>query len=94
MPPPKLPIIGNLHQLGELSHQSLFKLANKYGPVMLLHLGGTPTVIVSSMEAAKMVLKLHYLNCCSRPSSAGPRRLSYNFRDIAFAPYGDYSGEK
>ncbi|XP_015894466.2 cytochrome P450 71B34 [Ziziphus jujuba] len=88
--PPKLPIIGNLHQLGELSHQSLFKLSKKYGPVMLLHLAGIPTVILSSAEAAKTALKVHDLNCCSRPSSAGPRRLTYNFQDISFAPYGDY----
>ncbi|XP_060669658.1 cytochrome P450 71B37-like [Ziziphus jujuba] len=88
--PPKLPIIGNLHQLGEVSHQSLSKLSKKYGPVMLLHLGGIPTVIISSVEAAKMVLKVHDLNCCSRPSPAGPRRLTYNFQDVAFAPYGEY----
>nr|XP_048318138.1 cytochrome P450 71B37-like [Ziziphus jujuba var. spinosa] len=88
--PPKLPIVGHLHLLGELSHQSLFKLSKKYGPVMLLHLGGIPTVILSSPEAAKTALKVHDLNCCSRPSPAGPRRLTYNFRDIVFAPYGDY----
>ena len=88
--PPKLPIIGNLHQLGELPHQSLRRLAQKYGPVMFLQLVGVPTVVVSSAEAARTVMKVHDLNCCSRPSSAGPRRLTHNFKDVAFAPYGEY----
>ena len=88
--PPKLPIIGNLHQHGELPHQSLWQLSKKYGPVMLLQLGGIPTVILSSAEAAREALKVHDLACCSRPPLANSRRLSYNNRDIAFAPYGDY----
>ncbi|KAF3535772.1 hypothetical protein F2Q69_00024479 [Brassica cretica] len=88
--PPGLPIIGNLHQLGELPHQSLWKLSKKYGPVMFLKLGRVPTVVVSSSETAKQALKIHDLHCCSRPSLAGPRGLSYNYLDIAFAPYDDY----
>ncbi|GMY26355.1 cytochrome P450 71B34-like [Fagus crenata] len=76
--PPKLPIIGNLHQHGELPHQSLWQLSKKYGPVMLLQLGGIPTVILSSAEAAREALKVHDLDCCSRPP-------------LATAPaYGDY----
>lgn len=88
--PPKLPFIGNLHQLGPLPHQSLWQLSKKYGPVMLLRLGYLPTVIISSPEAAKVVLKTHDLISCSRPPLHGPRRLTYNFRDLAFAPYGEY----
>ncbi|KAM1215179.1 hypothetical protein ACFX2I_011611 [Malus domestica] len=40
--PPKLPLIGNLHQLGTPRHKSLHQLSIKYGPVMLLHLGRVP----------------------------------------------------
>ncbi|VVB04116.1 unnamed protein product [Arabis nemorensis] len=88
--PPGFPIIGNLHQLGELPHQSLWTLSKKYGPVMLLKLGSVPTVIVSSSETAKQALKIHDLHCCSRPGLAGPRELSYNYLDIAFSPFDDY----
>jgi hypothetical protein len=88
--PPKLPIIGNLLQLGQLPHQSLLQLSKKYGPVMLLHLGGIPTVVLSSAEAAREALKVHDLACCSRPPLASSRRLLYNYRDMGFAPYGDY----
>ncbi|GMY26350.1 cytochrome P450 71B34-like [Fagus crenata] len=88
--PPKLPIIGNLHQLGQLPHQSLWKLSKKHGPVMLLQLGGKPAVILSSAEAAREALKVHDLASCSRPLLASSKRLSYNYKDMAFAPYGDY----
>ncbi|CAN6548850.1 unnamed protein product [Malus baccata var. baccata] len=72
--PPKLPFIGNLHQLGSSLHQSLWQLSKKYGPVMLLHLGRIPTIIISSAEAAKDVLKTNDLYCCN----------------FGFSPYGDY----
>ncbi|CAN8272624.1 unnamed protein product [Cochlearia groenlandica] len=88
--PRGFPIIGNLHQLGELPHQSLCNLSKKYGPVMLMKFGSIPTVVVSSAETAKQAMKIHDIHCCSRPSLAGPKELSYNYLDIAFAPYDDY----
>ncbi|KDP36606.1 hypothetical protein JCGZ_08422 [Jatropha curcas] len=88
--PPGLPIIGNLHQLGALPHYSLWQLSKKYGPVMLLQYGRVPTVIISSAEAAKELFRINDLNSCSRPRMAGTGRLSYNYLDIAFTPYGDY----
>ncbi|KAF3431169.1 hypothetical protein FNV43_RR25899 [Rhamnella rubrinervis] len=88
--PPKLPIIGNMHQLGALPHQSLCQLAKRYGPVMLLHLGGVPTLVISSAEAARVILKVNDLSSCSRPLLAYARMLSYNYLDIGFTPYSDY----
>ena len=87
--PTKLPIIGNLHQLGALPHYSWWQLSKKYGPIMLLQLG-VPTVVVSSAEAAREFLKTHDIDCCSRPPLVGLGKFSYNHRDIGFAPYGDY----
>ncbi|KAG7654114.1 Cytochrome P450 superfamily [Arabidopsis suecica] len=84
--PPKLPIIGNLHQLQELPPRNL---SHKYGPVILLRFGFVPVVVISSKEAAEEVLKIHDLECCSRPETAGTRKISYNFKDIGFAPYGE-----
>jgi hypothetical protein len=55
---------------------------------MLLQLGGIPSVILS--EAAREALKVHDLASCSRPPSASFKRLSYNYKDMGFAPYGDY----
>ncbi|KAJ1292708.1 hypothetical protein BS78_01G010800 [Paspalum vaginatum] len=88
--PPRLPILGNLHQLGSLPHQSLRELARRHGPVMLLRLGSVPTLVVSSAEAAREVMKARDADCCSRPDTPGARRLSYGHKDVAFAPYSEY----
>ncbi|KAM7501715.1 hypothetical protein LguiB_000619 [Lonicera macranthoides] len=88
--PRSLPIIGNLHQLGKIPHQSLHKLSQKYGPILLLKLGQISTLVVSSPESAKSIMKTNDLDCCSRPYSHGTKRLSYNHLDIAFGPYSDY----
>ncbi|KAJ8774471.1 hypothetical protein K2173_016917 [Erythroxylum novogranatense] len=88
--PNRLPIIGNLHQIGPLPHKSMWQISKKYGPVVQLQLGCIPTVLISSAEAANEVLKVHDLVCCSRPQFAGCRRLTHNFKDVAFTPYGDY----
>eukprot|EP01018_Ginkgo_biloba_P005217 Gb_05139 [translate_table: standard] len=89
--PSPWPIVGNLHMLGRSPHRNLQALANKYGPVMYLHLGSIPTVVVSSPEMAKEFLKTHDAIFASRPTTflAG-RYLSYDFKDVALAPYGPY----
>ncbi|CAK9141610.1 unnamed protein product, partial [Ilex paraguariensis] len=88
--PPRFPIIGNLHQIGKLPHQSLWQLSQKYGPIMLLQLGNSPTLVISSADMAKEVLKTHDVDFCSRPPSPGAKRLTYNFSDMAFTPYSDH----
>ncbi|GMN49062.1 hypothetical protein TIFTF001_018229 [Ficus carica] len=57
---------------------------------MLLQLGNLPTVVISSAGAAKAVMKTHDLDSCSRPPLHGARRLTYNYLDLAFTPYGEY----
>ncbi|KAL2521648.1 Cytochrome [Forsythia ovata] len=88
--PPKLPIMGNLHQLRKLPHQKLWKLSQKYGPAMLLQLGNIPTLVISSAQMAKQIMKTHDTSFCSRPPSPGAKRIFYNFLDLAFTPYGDH----
>ncbi|XP_022568820.1 cytochrome P450 71B23 isoform X2 [Brassica napus] len=87
--PQKLPIIGNLHNLDGLLHICLQKLSKTYGPVMKLQFGFVPIVIISSNKAAEEVLKTHDLDCCSRPETIATKKISYNFKDIGFAPYGE-----
>ncbi|KFK43577.1 hypothetical protein AALP_AA1G144400 [Arabis alpina] len=87
--PKTLPIIGNLHNLEGLLHACLRNLSQKYGPVMLLRSGFVPVVVISSREGAEQALKIQDLECCSRPETVSTRMISYNFKDIGFAPYGE-----
>ncbi|KAF7838263.1 cytochrome P450 71A1-like [Senna tora] len=87
--PPKLPFIGNLHQLGTLPHRSFQSLSHKYGPLMLLHLGQTPTLIVSSAQIAKEIVKSHDVLFSNRPQTTAARVLLYGCRDVGFAAYGE-----
>ncbi|KAL4568675.1 hypothetical protein LXL04_024290 [Taraxacum kok-saghyz] len=64
--PTPLPIIGNLHLLGDQPHQSLAKLAKIHGPIMFLKLGRTSALVISSAAAAKEVLQKQDLAFSSR----------------------------
>ncbi|XP_059444313.1 cytochrome P450 71A1-like [Corylus avellana] len=88
--PPKLPIIGNLHQLGTLPHRSLQALSNKYGPLMLLSLGNAPTLVVSSAAMAREMMKTHDIIFSNRPKTTAANILLYGCKDVVFSPYGEY----
>eukprot|EP01018_Ginkgo_biloba_P010769 Gb_25664 [translate_table: standard] len=88
--PPPLPIIGNLHMLGKLSHRKLRELSKKYGPIMFLRLGSVPTVVASSQEMAKKFLKTHDLIFASRPATCVGKNMLYNSTDVGFSPYRPY----
>nr|AGX93055.1 geraniol 10-hydroxylase-like protein [Vinca minor] len=64
--PLPLPIIGNLHLLGDHPHKSLAKLSKKYGPIMSLKLGRITTLVISSSTTAKEVLQKQDLAFSSR----------------------------
>lgn len=88
--PPSLPIIGNLHMLGERPHRTLQSLAQKYGPIMSLRLGHVPTVVVSSPEAAEQFLKTYDTAFASRPKILASDPLSRGAKGLVFAEYGPY----
>ncbi|KAM0064852.1 putative premnaspirodiene oxygenase [Helianthus debilis subsp. tardiflorus] len=89
--PPKLPLIGNMHRLlHPAPHRALNDLAAKYGPIMHLKLGFISTIVISSAEAARQIMKTHDNIFSNRPKLVAPGILGYNYSDIAFAPYGSY----
>ncbi|PKA62976.1 Premnaspirodiene oxygenase [Apostasia shenzhenica] len=90
--PWSLPIIGNIHKvLGPLPpHHYLRQLSSLYGPVMLLKLGEINTLIISSAEGAREIMKTHDLDFASRPATAATNSIFYDGNDIIFGRYGEF----
>ncbi|KAL2321748.1 hypothetical protein Fmac_026127 [Flemingia macrophylla] len=86
--PPKLPFIGNLHQLGTLPHRSLQALSRNYGPLLLLHMGQVPTLLVSSAHVAADIVKAHDVVFSDRPHTTAAGVFFYGYKDLAFCNYG------
>ncbi|XP_051146596.1 salviol synthase-like [Andrographis paniculata] len=89
--PRKLPVIGNLHNLvsSRPPHHILADLASKYGAMMHLRLGEISTVVISSPEAAKEVMKTYDINFANRPSFYASKIITYDNSDIGFSN-GEY----
>ncbi|XP_055819838.1 premnaspirodiene oxygenase-like [Solanum dulcamara] len=89
--PWKLPIIGNLHQIGiSRPYITLKGLSEKYGPLMHLKLGERSTIVISSYKILKELMKTSDAALSHRPELLVSKTVAYNGGDIAFAPYGDY----
>jgi len=89
--PWKLPVIGSLHHLvGFLPHHRLRELAQKHGPLMHLKLGEASTIVVSSPEVAKDVMKTYDAIFAQRPHTIGADIMCYGSSDIVTSPYGGY----
>ncbi|MED6197248.1 hypothetical protein PIB30_054932 [Stylosanthes scabra] len=86
--PTKLPIIGNLHQLGTSLFRSFGTLSKKHGSLMFLHLGHTPTLVVSSAKVLKEIMKNHDLAFSNQFQTTAMRIFMYGCTDIGFANYG------
>ncbi|KAK9230451.1 hypothetical protein WN944_023421 [Citrus x changshan-huyou] len=90
--PLKLPLIGNLHNMiGSQPHHVLKEIARKHGPLIKLQLGEISTVVISSSELAKEVMKTHDLAFADRPEFLAFKVLyEKTGMPIVSAPIGDY----
>ncbi|KAH6774754.1 hypothetical protein C2S51_013158 [Perilla frutescens var. frutescens] len=88
--PKKLPIIGNLHLISQPPFRCFRDLAKQYGPIMHLKLGEVDTIVVSSPEIAREILKDSDPAFAARHDSVVMKIFSYNYLDIVFGRYGDY----
>lgn len=88
--PWQLPVIGNLHQLSLHPHRAFHSLSLRYGPLMLLHFGRVPVLVVSSADGAYDVMKTHDLKFANRPKTKAIDIIMNGGRDVAFSCYGEY----
>nr|XP_043607913.1 7-ethoxycoumarin O-deethylase-like [Erigeron canadensis] len=86
--PTRLPIIGNLHLLGDKPHQSLTKLAKIHGPIMSLKLGHITTVVISSAAAAKEVLQKQDFDFSSRYIPDALNARNHSDYSVSWLPVG------
>jgi len=88
------PVLGSLGVLAGTAppHRVLAALAARHGPLMHLCLGSYHTVVASSAETARLVLKTHDLAfaIADRPPTAAGEITSYGYRGIVHTPYGPY----
>ncbi|XP_057463307.1 geraniol 8-hydroxylase-like isoform X1 [Actinidia eriantha] len=84
--PTPFPVIGNLLELGDKPHQSLAKLAKRYGPIMTIKLGQMTTVVISSPAMAKQVLQKQDLAFSNRAQPDSARTRNHHQFSLVWLP--------
>lgn len=84
--PPRLPIVGNLFQLGNLPHRDLASLCDKYGPLVYLRLGNIDAITTNDPEIIREILLRQDEVFASRPRTLAAVHLAYGCNDVALAP--------
>ncbi|PIA64716.1 hypothetical protein AQUCO_00100288v1 [Aquilegia coerulea] len=90
--PKKLPIIGNMHQLGgDALHVALAKLSNVHGSVMTVWIGAwRPTIVVSEIDKAWEVLVNKSSDYAARDMPENTKFASASWHTIATSDAGTF----
>ncbi|KAK9097268.1 hypothetical protein Sjap_022765 [Stephania japonica] len=88
--PPALPILGHLHLTKKPLHRTLHAISNQYGPVVLLHFGSLPVLLVSSLPAIEECFVKNDIIFAQRPQILAGSLFSYDFTTLGWAPYGQH----
>ncbi|MED6187384.1 hypothetical protein PIB30_075932 [Stylosanthes scabra] len=88
--PPRLPIVGNLLQLGQLPHRDLASLCDKYGPLVYLKLGNIDAITTNDPDIIREILVRQDDVFASRPHTLAAVHLAYGCGDVALAPLGPH----
>lgn len=86
--PRGLPLVGILPFLDPELHSYFASLAETYGPILSLRLGGKVGVVISSPAIAREVLKEQDVTFANRDVPLVVTAMEYGGRDIVFTPYG------
>lgn len=91
--PPRLPLIGNLHQLKGTVHEAFESLWKRYGDprgLVLVYIGTIPSLVITTSEAGREIMKTHDIAFADRPATRMFKAISYNLKDATITPYGEY----
>ncbi|MED6146917.1 hypothetical protein PIB30_039233 [Stylosanthes scabra] len=89
--PPSLPIIGHLHLVSSLPHQSFHNLSSHYGPIFQIFLGSFACVVVSAPEIVREFLKTQEYAFSDRFNMLSSKdNITYGSKGMVFAPYGSH----
>jgi hypothetical protein len=87
--PPKLPLIGNLHQTPSLYPWRVYgEWGKQYGPVMALRYGKDLLIVLGTLEAGRDLLDKRSNIYSSRPHLVMGENVSHGYRTLLM-PYGD-----
>ncbi|CAA7047365.1 unnamed protein product [Microthlaspi erraticum] len=84
--PPRLPLVGNIFELGFNPHRSFAAFSKTYGPIMSLKLGKLTAVVISSPETAKEALKTHDHALSARTFNDPVRAFDHHKHSIVWIP--------
>nr|AHX24368.1 CYP76A26-like protein [Tabernaemontana elegans] len=88
--PPGWPIFGNMFDLGDLPHQSMYKLRSKYGPIVWLQLGSINTMVVQNAVSAAELFKKHDVPFCDRKVPDTLTAFDFNRGSLGMNTYGGH----
>ncbi|KAL6614320.1 hypothetical protein ACP70R_036590 [Stipagrostis hirtigluma subsp. patula] len=85
------PVVGNLFQVQPVRCRCYQEWARRYGPIMTVWFGtSSPTVVVSTAELAREVLKTHDQHLADRSRNRSTERFSRGGQDLIWADYGPH----
>uniref|UniRef100_A0A0E0INB2 Cytochrome P450 n=1 Tax=Oryza nivara TaxID=4536 RepID=A0A0E0INB2_ORYNI len=84
------PVVGNLFDITLVRCRCFMEWAGKYGPIMTVWLGTSPTIVVSTSELAREVFKNLADRSADRPRNHSAERLSRGGTDLIWADYGPH----
>ncbi|KAJ3679402.1 hypothetical protein LUZ60_017413 [Juncus effusus] len=88
--PPALPLIGHLYLLKKPLHQTLARVAEKYGPATFLHFGSRPVLVISSYSLAEQCFTTHDMAFSNRPHLPSVKDVTFDYNHIGAANYGPH----
>ena len=86
--PRGLPIVGNLPFLHPELHTYFHSLAQKHGPVFKLWLGAKLTIVITSSEAMRDILRTNDIIFANHDVPVAGSLSTYGGVDIVWSPYG------